>query len=195
MVCVEILSLKPKNGLAERRDTMQTMPTRTRTSLLIGGVAVLVVLIGLALFTVSQRNQDQVGGADTLEQVAEPENGTPLNAGAGTNTAPVGTTPRTAADAEADPALAQNADAAGGNEAASDTGDRTTPAMTTFNAVPAVHIVQPNETLYEISEKYYNTHIYAGDIEALNGLEDPNQIFVGMELKLPQPSELAGYSR
>ena len=174
---------------------MQTMPTRTRTSLLIGGVAVLVVLIGLALFTVSQRNQDQVGGADTLEQVAEPENGTPLNAGAGTNTAPVGTTPRTAADAEADPALAQNADAAGGNEAASDTGDRTTPAMTTFNAVPAVHIVQPNETLYEISEKYYNTHIYAGDIEALNGLEDPNEIFVGMELKLPQPSELAGYSR
>lgn len=182
---------------------MQTMPTRTRTSLLIGGLAVLVVLVGLALFAVNQRSQDQVGGPDPLEQVAEPENGTPLNAGAadtGSSTNTATTTPATNTPANAGTAANNTQNAAGGSstggtEAASGTGDATTPAMRTFNAVPAVHVVQPNETLYEISEKYYNTHIYAGDIEALNGLEDPNQIFVGMELKLPQPSELAGYSR
>ncbi|MBP2020180.1 nucleoid-associated protein YgaU [Symbiobacterium terraclitae] len=184
---------------------MQTMPTRTRTSLLIGGVAVLVVLVGLALFAVNQRNQNQVGGTDLLEQVAEPENGTPLNAGSASNT-PATTTPATntpaaagtAADTQTDAGQTRSAageSTSGGTEAATGTGDGTTPAMRTFNAVPEVHIVQPNETLYEISEKYYNTHIYAGDIEALNGLEDPNQIFVGMELKLPQPSELPGYSR
>ncbi len=164
---------------------MQTMPSKTRTSLVIGGVAALVLIISLALVALNQRAQTPAESTNPLEQLAEPENGTPL----------------TGAPAS-DPTVAANPTEAGaapmeGDEAAIGAGaeDGSAPAMTTLEAVPAVHIVQPNETLYEISQKYYNTHIYAGDIEALNGLEDPDQIFAGMELKLPQPSELAGYDR
>jgi len=178
---------------------MQTMSSKTRTSLVIGGVAVLVLALAVALFALTQRSQNQTGGTDALEQLAEPENGTPLNTEAATNTqTTTGSAPNTATTADTQGA-GETRDVAGesttdGSGATLD-GDETAPAMTTFEAVPAVHIVQPNETLYEISQKYYNTHIYAGDIEALNGLEDPNKIYAGMELKLPQPSELPGYSR
>lgn len=169
---------------------MQTMTSKTRTSLVIGGVAALVLIVSLAVFAWAQRAQDPAETANPLEQVAEPENGTPLGA-----------------DPVSDPTTAMNPSDAGagttpqaatpvdGSETAVGTEDGATPAMTTHEAVPAVHIVQPNETLYEISEKYYNTHIYAGDIEALNGLENPDQIYAGMELKLPQPSELPGYGQ
>nr|PZN70358.1 MAG: hypothetical protein DIU55_11620 [Bacillota bacterium] len=167
---------------------MQTMTSKARTSLIIAGVAALVLLVSLAIFAVTQRAQSPAEGNNPLEQLAEPENGTPLS-----------TSPRAVANpTEAGAGTSQQAaggDRAQGSSTATEAEDGTEPAITTLEAVPAVHIVQPNETLYEISQKYYNTHIYAGDIEALNGLEDPNKIYAGMELKLPQPSELPGYGR
>ena len=169
---------------------MQTMPTRTRTSLVIGAVAALVLVVSLALYAVNQRAQNQPDPTNPLAEIAEPENGTPLNANSAANAAP-----NTGAQANPDEvnAAAGETPVTGGETEVN--ADAASPAMTTLEAVPATHIVQPNETLYDISEKYYNTHIYAGDIEALNGLEDPNQITVGMELKLPQPSELAGFGQ
>ena len=171
---------------------MQTMTSRTRTSLVIGGVAALVLIVSLALFAWAQRSQGPAESTNPLEQLAEPENGTPLTAN------PASGPTKAANPADAGAGTSQQAAGtapAEGSNATAGTGDEATPAMTTLEAVPAVHIVQPNETLYEISQKYYNTHIYAGDIEALNGLENPDQIFAGMELKLPQPSELPGYGR
>ncbi|BAD39725.1 LysM peptidoglycan-binding domain-containing protein [Symbiobacterium thermophilum] len=171
---------------------MQTMTSKTRTSLVIGGVAALVLVISLAIYAVTQRSQSPAESTNPLEQIAEPENGTPLS------TSPTSNPSATANPSEAGTGTSQQAAGtapADGSDAAAGTEDGTTPAMTRLEAVPAIHIVQPNETLYEISQKYYNTHIYAGDIEALNGLENPDQIYAGMELRLPQPSELPGYGQ
>lgn len=173
---------------------MQTMPSKTRTSMLIGGIAALVLVVGVAIFVVGQRAQNEVGEPnDSLVNVAEPENGNALG------TSPAATSPTTNTPANNTASSTDSTTAAPATNAAADENtavgtpdDSAAPALVTLGAVPSVHVVQPDETLYDISMKYYKTHIYAGDIESLNGLEDPDQIEAGMELKLPQPAELAG---
>lgn len=169
---------------------MQTMPSKSRTSMLIGGIAALVVVVGVAIFVVSQRAQNEVGeNADPLVNVAEPENGNAMGTAPAANNS-ASTTPANSTASTPDTATAAPVT----NEATGETAtaEDAAPALVTLGAVPSVHVVQPNETLYDISMKYYKTHIYAGDIESLNGLEDPDQIVAGMELKLPQPADLAG---
>jgi LysM repeat protein len=48
---------------------------------------------------------------------------------------------------------------------------------------PAVHTVQAGETLSEIAKAY---GVETTDVMALNGLSDPNQIYAGQELLLPE---------
>ncbi|MGH7483380.1 MAG: LysM peptidoglycan-binding domain-containing protein [Longimicrobiales bacterium] len=61
-------------------------------------------------------------------------------------------------------------------------GATTTAAQTpTPEEIPAVYIVQENDTLYGIAARF---DIELGVLIELNGLSDPNDIWVGQELRL-----------
>lgn len=168
---------------------MQTMHSKNRTSVAVTGIALLVIMVGLIFYGVSQRTREEAREIDPMVGLAEPENGVgmqPEGAISATgNSAPETGTVEAAQATDATALMTahpSSAEAAGQLE--------TAPALTTMGSVPDTHVVQPDETLYSISTKYYATHIYAGDIEQLNGLSDPNQIQTGMELKLPRPESL-----
>jgi LysM repeat protein len=78
----------------------------------------------------------------------------------------------------------------GGTNQAETPADSTNTPAQAETAIPATHTVKDGESLYDISRLYYKTHIYAGAIEAANGITDPNTIFAGMELKLPHQDDL-----
>ncbi len=165
---------------------MQTMPTKNRTSLLLAGLGLLVV-VGVAA-AVSLNNRAQEGPApDPLSAVAEPENGTALIQ-----------VPETMADA-AEPNPATEAvtelQAAPATDLGTENAEPIALGQVTTFEVPETHVVRPNETLYSISMKYYHDEQYAGDIEELNALSDPNKIEVGRELLLPRPETLPGLSQ
>lgn len=170
---------------------MQTMPSKNRPSLAVAGVAVLVLVVGLIAYGVNQRTKQETKENDTLTQIAAPENGTaaPRNVSdalTGEATTPMNAqgTPKT----DGSMATTPTSEMAGGEPMT----DKSTPALNVLGPVPATHMVAPGDTLYTISMKYYNSHIYAGDIEALNALDDPDTIVVGTELKLPRPEDLMG---
>ena len=54
-----------------------------------------------------------------------------------------------------------------------------------FAKAQHVHTVQKNETLSAIAQKY---GISASSIQAINGIRDPNLLFVGKKLKIPNGS-------
>ncbi len=49
----------------------------------------------------------------------------------------------------------------------------------------ALYTVKPGDTLGEVSQKLLKTSKRAGDIAALNKLDDPDHLLVGMQLKIP----------
>lgn len=165
---------------------MQTMPSKTRTQVAITGAALLVLVVGLIIYGVSQRAGEEAREIDPMVELAESENGTAMQPQEAMNTAAavdMGRVEATdATDATAMTETGAIAETSGQAEA--------TPALTTMSTVPETHVVQPGETLYSISMQYYATHIYAGDIEQLNGLSNPNQIQAGMELTLPRTEDL-----
>lgn len=170
---------------------MQTMPSKNRTSMMVTGVALLVMVVGLIAYGLNQRAKTEVPENDPMANLAQPENGNATQPGMKFDAA--GPTPdqgmteaaEASSDTESPAAAAMTADSA-----RQTTPMEATPAMITLGTVPETHVVQPNETLYSISMKYYNDKIYAGDIEQLNGLDDPNMIMAGTELKLPRPADL-----
>ncbi|MFZ5826241.1 MAG: LysM peptidoglycan-binding domain-containing protein [Bacillota bacterium] len=162
---------------------MQTMPSKSRTQVIITGVALLVLVMGLIIYGVSQRAREEAREIDPMLELAEPENGNAMQPGTAVDAA--ATPDRGAMGAADTTSLAGAATAEAGDQA------EATPALTTLMTVPETHVVQPGETLYDISRKYYATHLHAGDIEQLNNLANPNQIVAGMELKLPRPEDLA----
>lgn len=167
---------------------MQTMPSKNRPSLAVAGVAVLVLVVGLIAYGVNQRTKQETKENDTLAQLASPENGsaTPRNMTEATPGQAM-TNPMTAPGTT----VANNPPVTGAKpEMAGAETDKSAPALNVLGPVPATHMVAPGDTLYTISMKYYKSHIYAGDIEALNALEDPDTIVVGTELKLPRPEAL-----
>lgn len=171
---------------------MQTMPSKNRTQMVITGAALLVLVIGLIVYGVGQRTREEAREIDPMVGLAEPENGIAVEPEEAINAAaPVsemGTVEAAeATDATALTAAGTTAEASGQAEA--------TPALTTLGTMPETHVVQPGETLYDISMKYYATHIYAGDIEQLNNLPNPDQIQAGMELTLPRPEDLMAVGR
>jgi LysM repeat protein len=177
---------------------MQTMPTKTRTSLIITVAAALVLVVGIIGYSVLQRSNPNVEGDDPLAGLAEPENG--LGGELGSEPTEVAGPPAEATETPAETTGSFVQDFLNGTGlTASPEGETATAASTSegttlnsYEAVPLEHVVAPNETLYDISMKYYDTHIYAGDIEALNDLEDPDMIQAGTRLQLPRPDELQG---
>lgn len=63
------------------------------------------------------------------------------------------------------------------------------------NVVPegarAIHTVAENESLWDISEKYYNSGYSWVDIAKANNLSDANSIEVGQELVIPEIDDIA----
>jgi len=145
---------------------MQPMPVKNRTAVLLG-VALLALIVGsVAVWSSRQNAQDRLTDLDDLSAYEAPINaGTPLT---GTGGLPI-LTPAPPTDT----AIATNPG---------------TTLLLPSNArptVPEFHVVAEGQNLSDISRMYYNTNIYAGDIEALNGIEDADHIMVGQELKLP----------
>lgn len=165
---------------------MQTMPSKNRSSTLVMGVALLVLVVGLIAYGVNQRSKNQVPETDEMSDFAAPENGNAAQPGAGMDAA--SPAPATGVKGTAEAAPAAEAPSTTAMPAVGQTS--VTPALTTLGDVPETHVVQPNETLYSISEMYYNSKIYAGDIEELNGITNPDMIVVGQELLLPRPEAL-----
>ncbi len=81
------------------------------------------------------------------------------------------------------------------NETATKPGELTTPAAAV--ALPTKHTVVAGENLWTISQKYYSSGYNWVDIAQANRLSNPNQIFAGEKLTIPntpvrvavQPSE------
>jgi LysM repeat protein len=97
-------------------------------------------------------------------------------------------TPEPTSESTAEPTTAPEA-----TEAAQEPATATpeaTPAGTP-TAIPDVHTVQPGETLTGIARRYGLT---LGALQALNGIDDENAIYVGQELALlaPTPEPTAG---
>lgn len=62
-----------------------------------------------------------------------------------------------------------------------------TPAATpTPTPAPQTYTVQPGDTLLAVAERF---EISVEDLQAKNNLSDPNSIFAGQKLELPQPGE------
>jgi len=152
---------------------MQPMPAKNRTAVLLG-VALLALIVGsVAVWSSRQNAQDRLTDLDDLPAYEAPINaGTaPINTGGLPITSP--TTPL---------------------DTATEVFTGTTPLIpiTARPTVPDFHVVTAGENLSDISRMYYNDHIYAGDIEALNDIEDANHIMVGQELRLPTWDALDG---
>lgn len=154
---------------------MQPMPAKTRTAMVVG-ILVLAVAVGSIAFWSTRRNAAQSAPDPYTMTTTDPTADLFTMPGEPTRTA---TLPTEAGQAASDP------NAAGTAAAATSAIPTTTPAR-----VPAEHVVAPGDTLSSISRTYYATPIYAGDIEALNQLTDPDLLKVGDVLKLPQPESL-----
>jgi len=50
-----------------------------------------------------------------------------------------------------------------------------------------IHTVQPGESLSSIAEKYYGQSELFGDIAAANEIKDPDMIWIGQQLVIPEP--------
>jgi len=167
------------------------MPEKNRRLAAMGAILVGVVVLGALIFVAFNRTGQNPAAQNSPSTVAN--TGADADAGApvSSDTSPV---------AQLDPGVDdETADAAGGENAAAvpqenegetaglaDGSDAAPGGLT----VPATHVVAAGETLRDISLKYYGDPVYAGDIEALNQLEDPNQIMVGQILQLPRPEDL-----
>lgn len=141
---------------------MQTMPSKNRTAVTLGAVILAFAVGAFLLWNV--RNHK-----NAAPQTPEP---TAMNGDQPLATAPGGT---------------DTTVQAGGTTTVPATGSSTpTPPANMTTQIPATHKVAAGETLYDISRKYYNDPVYAGDIEHLNSLSDPDHLVVGQELKLPK---------
>lgn len=161
---------------------MQTMPSKNRMAIAISGIALLVVAGALVIWGVGQNAKESP--KDNLAELGEQ-----IDAAQG------GLNPSSQAAANQGSSLdmgsgGKTVDADGDKSTTTAGGETDKGSLSTMSSVPLTHVVGLNETLYEISTRYYKTHVYAGDIEALNGIEDPNHLEVGQSLMLPRPEEL-----
>lgn len=145
---------------------MQTMPAKTRTAITLGAV-LLAVLVGTFVLRSGDRAATPAP-VEPSEAITTPEPLDPVTA------APTGETPLFTGEDEPDP-LATNP---------------VMPVPVMGDSVPAIHVVKVGDTLFDISRMYYGTHIYAGDIERLNGLTNPDRLLVGASLELPSLASL-----
>jgi LysM repeat protein len=139
---------------------MQPMPNKNRPMIVVGTL-VLVIMLGAGAIWSATRHKQPLASMPINDAT------TPAD----TATTPAGTNAEVAkTDA---PNLAQVA-----------------PSSKTTSTLPEYHTVAVGDTLSGISRMYYNSNIYAGDIEALNQLEDPNKLMPGKKLLLPKREAL-----
>jgi len=174
---------------------VQTMPDKNRRMVTIGAILAGAVVLGaLAFFAfnrerepMAQTNPSPVSSAPLEDGTGEPVSpvAAPGTSTGGTGTPLDGNPAEAAAEEETGKASPEQKSQPGENK--SGEGAAVTPDG---DSVPATHVVAPGETLRDISLKYYGDPVYAGDIEALNNLADPNHIEVGQILQLPRPEDL-----
>lgn len=145
---------------------MQPMPAKTRAAVAVGVALLAIAVASMVMF--SSRREARPTPSDMEEAWLMEEPSTPLE------TAP---SPATTQTPTPDSSLATES---GGS------------AGTVLTAVPDYHIVGAGDTLMSISRKYYGDHVFAGDIEAMNNLSDPNRLEMGQKLMLPRPEALGG---
>ena len=159
---------------------MQPMTAKNRTAALVG-VALLALMVGGFGLWSARKSVGTKPGADTVA----------INDGAATAAS---TTPQTGM-----PQTATTSPATG-------TGATVTPSTPSSLApddaagaatkLPTTYVVHPGDTLSIISQKFYNSDKYYGDIEAANELEDANHLMVGQTLTIPdvaQPAAAQGH--
>ncbi|HLN64939.1 MAG TPA: LysM peptidoglycan-binding domain-containing protein [Symbiobacteriaceae bacterium] len=147
---------------------MQTMPNKNRTAMAIGVVLLAVVVGAFALWTGNRNNAAKA-----------PEQGTELNVNASPETNLSGTdSTEPAATAETE------------EQAQPASGTNMTPAASAETQIPATYTVKEHDTLRSIAQQIYNNPDYSAYIEAANEMDDPNDIKVGQELKLPTTDEI-----
>lgn len=61
----------------------------------------------------------------------------------------------------------------------------TTQPSTNQNTIPATHLVREGDSLSWISKHYYGTNKMINKIMEYNNIKDPNKVYIGMEIKLP----------
>lgn len=168
---------------------MQTMPAKNRRAVTMGAILLGAVVVGVLAFFAFNREKEPTTQADNTYlggTALEGETGEPVSAATTTPISAIdSTTDAVTGDGEAANMPETNAQAGGTEPANTAAGDAGEPV-----AVPATHVVAEGETLREISLKYYGDPVYAGDIEALNQLPDPNRLLVGQTLQLPKPEDL-----
>ncbi len=171
---------------------MQTQPPKNRTLVGAGAILLALVIAGIALWSGGDKTPNVAGQEDTLPVVEDQVDGdlvageeaTPVNAG--TDELPK----YSFEDRDLNGATGES-DQTGLTD---DAGDETEPTIAPdLGDVPEFHVVRPGETLAGISRNYYGTEAFYGDIESLNNLADPDNIYVGQELQLPRPEDLPGY--
>lgn len=150
---------------------MQTMPKQTRTAVAVGAALLALVVGAFAFWSGGSTNETQSVQDDVNEVPGYTVS----------DTAPTDAV-------TADPAT-QPADASAPADTSASEG--TVQAGTAVTTIPETHTVKAGESLYDISRTYYNTHLYAADIEMANNLDNPDAIYEGMELKLPRKEELS----
>jgi nucleoid-associated protein YgaU len=145
---------------------MQTSPNK-KTAMALGALLLAVVVGGFALWSANRADKAPEVG----QQQLSPEAGSTVEEG----------TSKTDADQ-----VTQSVD----EPSKPATSTSVTSPVTGGSTVPESHVVKPNETLREIAKHYYNDPMYSADIEALNHLDNPNQIKAGDTLMLPRPADL-----
>jgi len=146
---------------------LQPMPAKTRTALAVGAALLAVVVGGVAVWSARR-------GAEPLPRELDE-----------TSIIEPGAVPAIPTDHSAAPTGATQASGATPAARAGASQTAKIPAV-----VPASHVVAEGETLSSISRSYYGSNVYAGDIEALNELEDPNLLHAGQMLMLPKVEDL-----
>jgi nucleoid-associated protein YgaU len=59
------------------------------------------------------------------------------------------------------------------------------------SSVPAVHVVESGDTLWTIAERYYNSGYNWVDIAKANNLANPDILYTGTKLNIPEAKSLA----
>lgn len=156
---------------------MSMMPSKNRSIMLGVAALALAVMVG---FWATRNN------AEPQQQAADPD---AANVAGNTNT-----NTNTDSSTPLDAAAPVSTDTTTGtsNLGAGEQDETATPVM---GNVPESHEVKAGETLSSIAQQYYGNSAYAGDIEALNDLENPDRLEVGQKLMLPRPEALPALAR
>lgn len=114
-----------------------------------------------------------------------PENQASETGQAGTQTG--ATTEESTPDPSASDPSTPDASTGSGTTTETTDGGTTSQSTPAEDLAPVFYTVQEGDTLTQISWRFFGNGAYVEEIMALNGLTDPDTIYYGKELQLPQP--------